>query len=152
MLEAYRKMLAEALNVQQPSIAKLERRTDMYVSTLRNHIEAMSGQLEIIAPDGVSVNQFVATAVAEKLAAMNTAAFFAERRERADFCGVRPVDAPQARRSAPAGRHDWLSCCMKNSPKRCRPGIGLKQIALVESQHRVSYRSEHTSLHFVRAL
>ena len=35
--------------------------------------------------DGVSINQFVATAVAEKLAAMNTAAFFAERRERADF-------------------------------------------------------------------
>ena len=27
--------------------------------------------------DGISVNQFVATAVAEKLAAMNTAAFFA---------------------------------------------------------------------------
>jgi post-segregation antitoxin (ccd killing protein) len=35
--------------------------------------------------DGISVNQFVATAVAEKLAAMNTAAFFAERREKADF-------------------------------------------------------------------
>jgi hypothetical protein len=35
--------------------------------------------------EGVSVNQFVATAVAEKLAAMNTAAFFAERRTRADF-------------------------------------------------------------------
>lgn len=35
--------------------------------------------------DGVSVNQFVATAVAEKLAAMNTAVFFAERREKADF-------------------------------------------------------------------
>src|SRR5258706_2265171 len=35
--------------------------------------------------DGISVNQFVATAVAEKLAAMNTAAFFAERRERADL-------------------------------------------------------------------
>lgn len=35
--------------------------------------------------DGVSVNQFVATAVAEKLAAMNTAAYFAERRSRADF-------------------------------------------------------------------
>ena len=32
--------------------------------------------------DGISVNQFVATAVS---AAMNTAAFFAERRERADF-------------------------------------------------------------------
>jgi hypothetical protein len=35
--------------------------------------------------DGISVNQFVATAVAEKLAAMSTAEFFAERRERADM-------------------------------------------------------------------
>ena len=35
--------------------------------------------------DGISINQFVATAVAEKLAAMNTAAFFADRRARADF-------------------------------------------------------------------
>ncbi len=35
--------------------------------------------------DGTSVNQFVATAVAEKLAAMNTAEFFADRRARADF-------------------------------------------------------------------
>jgi len=35
--------------------------------------------------DGISVNQFVATAVAEKLAAMNTAAFFAERRDSVDF-------------------------------------------------------------------
>lgn len=48
------KTLAELLNVQQPSIAKLERRTDMYLSTLRSHIEAMGGQLEIIArfPEG----------------------------------------------------------------------------------------------------
>jgi hypothetical protein len=35
--------------------------------------------------EGISVNQFVATAVAEKLAAMGTAEFFAERRARADF-------------------------------------------------------------------
>lgn len=35
--------------------------------------------------DGISFNQFVATAVAEKLAAMNTANYFAERRDRADF-------------------------------------------------------------------
>lgn len=35
--------------------------------------------------DGTSFNQFVATAVAEKLAAMNTASFFAERRDRVDF-------------------------------------------------------------------
>jgi hypothetical protein len=43
------------LHVQQPSIAKIEKRTDMYISTLRSHIEAMGGQLEVIAkfPDGV---------------------------------------------------------------------------------------------------
>jgi hypothetical protein len=35
--------------------------------------------------DGISINQFVATAVAEKLAVMNTAVFFAERRNRANF-------------------------------------------------------------------
>jgi hypothetical protein len=35
--------------------------------------------------DGISINQFVATAVAEKLAAMSTGEFFAERRARADF-------------------------------------------------------------------
>jgi predicted XRE-type DNA-binding protein len=48
------KMLAEVLHVQQPSIAKMEKRTDMYLSTLRSHIEAMGGELDIIArfPDG----------------------------------------------------------------------------------------------------
>lgn len=55
------KMLAEVLQVQQPSIAKLERRTDMYLSTLRSHIEAMGGQLEVVArfPDGaVRISNF----------------------------------------------------------------------------------------------
>ena len=49
------KMLAEILHVQQPAIAKMEKRTDMYLSTLRSHIEAMGGQLEVVArfPDGV---------------------------------------------------------------------------------------------------
>ncbi len=49
------KMLAEVLHVQQPAIAKIEKRTDMYISTLRSHIEAMGGHLEVIAkfPDGV---------------------------------------------------------------------------------------------------
>jgi hypothetical protein len=37
--------------------------------------------------DGISINQFVATAVAEKLAAMETATFFAARRNQADFAG-----------------------------------------------------------------
>jgi len=49
------KMLADVLHVQQPAIAKMEKRTDMYISTLRSHIEAMGGQLEVVArfPDGV---------------------------------------------------------------------------------------------------
>jgi hypothetical protein len=35
--------------------------------------------------DGTSINQFVATAVAEKLSALQTAEFFADRRAHADF-------------------------------------------------------------------
>lgn len=47
-------MLAEVLRVQKPSIAKIEKRTDMYISTLCRHIEAIGGQLEVVAkfPDG----------------------------------------------------------------------------------------------------
>ncbi len=55
------KMLAEVLHVQQPSIAKIEKRTDMYISTLRSHIEAMGGELEVVArfPDGaVKITNF----------------------------------------------------------------------------------------------
>jgi transcriptional regulator with XRE-family HTH domain len=53
--------LAGVLHVKQASISKLERRTDMYISTLRNFIRAMGGELEIVArfPDGsVKINQF----------------------------------------------------------------------------------------------
>lgn len=55
------KALASVLNVQQPAIAKLEKRTDIYLSTLRSHIEAMGGRLEVIAqfPDGaVRISRF----------------------------------------------------------------------------------------------
>lgn len=55
------KDLAQALHVQQSSVAKLERRTDRYLSSLRNHIEAMGGQLDLIArfPDGsVKISNF----------------------------------------------------------------------------------------------
>jgi hypothetical protein len=50
-------MLAEAMHSQQPAIEKMERRIDMYISTLRSHIRAMGGELEIVVrfPDG-SVN------------------------------------------------------------------------------------------------
>jgi transcriptional regulator with XRE-family HTH domain len=53
--------LADTLNVKQASISKMERRSDMYLSTLRKIVEAMGGNLEIIAnmPDGrVRISQF----------------------------------------------------------------------------------------------
>jgi hypothetical protein len=55
------KMLTEALGIQQPAVAKIEKRADMYISTLRSHIEAMGGQLDITAhfPDGsVRISNF----------------------------------------------------------------------------------------------
>lgn len=46
--------LAARLKVRQPAIAKLERRADMYLSTLRSVIKAMGGELDVRAvfPDG----------------------------------------------------------------------------------------------------
>ena len=55
--------LATALDVQQPAISRLEKRTDMYVAHLRQVIEAMGGQLDIVArfPQGnVSITNFQA--------------------------------------------------------------------------------------------
>ena len=53
--------LAESLDINQAAVSKMERRSDMYVSTLRKIVEAMGGRLEIIAvmPNGrVEINQF----------------------------------------------------------------------------------------------
>lgn len=46
--------LAAQLKSGQAAVSKLERRTDMYVSTLRRFIEAMGGELHIVArfPEG----------------------------------------------------------------------------------------------------
>lgn len=46
--------LASTLHVKQATISKLERRTDMYISTLARFVEAMGGELEVRArfPDG----------------------------------------------------------------------------------------------------
>src|SRR6202161_1402557 len=49
--------MAEMLDVPQSSISRIERRADMYLSTLRNYIRAMGGVLQIQAvfPDGGAV-------------------------------------------------------------------------------------------------
>jgi DNA-binding transcriptional regulator YiaG len=53
--------LAKTLGSKQALVSKFERRADVYVSSLRSYIQAMGGELEIIArfPDGaVKINQF----------------------------------------------------------------------------------------------
>jgi len=49
--------LAKILNTNQSAVSKLERRADMYLSTLRTFIRAMGGDLEIraIFPDGGTI-------------------------------------------------------------------------------------------------
>jgi DNA-binding XRE family transcriptional regulator len=53
--------LASLLGVNQGSVSKMEKRTDMYISTLRSFIQAMGGELQIRAvfPEGeVAIEQF----------------------------------------------------------------------------------------------
>jgi transcriptional regulator with XRE-family HTH domain len=59
--ELTQEQLARALKINQAAVSKMERRTDMYLSTLQGVIRAMGGELEIRAvfPDGtVRINQF----------------------------------------------------------------------------------------------
>jgi transcriptional regulator with XRE-family HTH domain len=54
--------IAEKLGIKQAAVSRLERRTDMYLSTLRELITAMGGTLQITAefPDRppVTISQF----------------------------------------------------------------------------------------------
>lgn len=53
--------LATILEVSQGSVAKMEKRTDIYISSLRRFVEAMGGELEVTAkfPDhSVRIKQF----------------------------------------------------------------------------------------------
>ena len=53
--------VAKALGIKQPSLSQLESQDDMQISTLRRIVEALGGELEIIAtlPTGrVALSQF----------------------------------------------------------------------------------------------
>jgi DNA-binding XRE family transcriptional regulator len=41
--------LAAALHIGQDSVSRLEKRSDMLLSTLRGYVEAMGGKLELVA-------------------------------------------------------------------------------------------------------
>jgi DNA-binding XRE family transcriptional regulator len=61
-LDLTQEHLARTLGVRQSSISKMERRADMYISTLESMIRAMGGELKIEAefPDHgrVQISQF----------------------------------------------------------------------------------------------
>ena len=61
-LELTQTKIAEDLHMGQGDVSKLERRTDMYVSTLASYLQAVGADLEIRAvfPDGraVKITQF----------------------------------------------------------------------------------------------
>ena len=53
--------LATTLNMNQAAVSKIERQSDMYVSTLRRFLEAMGARLKVVAsfPDrDIVINQF----------------------------------------------------------------------------------------------
>ena len=59
--ELTQEQLARLLHVNQAAVSKMERRADMYITTLQEVIKAMGGRLEIRAvfPNGVvRINQF----------------------------------------------------------------------------------------------
>jgi DNA-binding XRE family transcriptional regulator len=49
--------LARSLNVKQEQVSRIEQRTDLHISTLRRTVEAMGGELTILAtfPNGAPV-------------------------------------------------------------------------------------------------
>lgn len=53
--------LAKLLGVKQATVSKMERRADMYISSLQAIVQAMGGKLQIVAvfPEGkVEIDQF----------------------------------------------------------------------------------------------
>lgn len=43
------KRMAEVLGIGQDSVSRLEQRSDLLISTLRNYVEAMGGTLSLVA-------------------------------------------------------------------------------------------------------
>ena len=53
--------VADVLRIKQPSLSKLEKQSDMQISTLRKIVKALGGELELLArfPKGVvKIDQF----------------------------------------------------------------------------------------------
>ena len=60
-LDLTQQQVAASLGIDRGAVSKMEGQTDLYVSTLRRFVEAMGGELRIVAhfPHGkVEINQF----------------------------------------------------------------------------------------------
>ena len=85
-------------------------KTPTYPLLLPASIKAEAEKLA--AADGTTLNQFVATAVAEKVAAMRTVSYFAERRGRGDWASFDRLmsrsggEPPRSGDEVPEGRGD----------------------------------------------
>jgi uncharacterized protein (DUF1778 family) len=91
---------------------------------------------ELAARDDVSINQFIATAVAEKTSAMLTLAYLEQRAERADRAAfdrilARVPDIPPAPGDEIAG-----AGTAKRPNKRVRPPAGAKRKAGLQGRRR----------------
>ena len=47
LAERTQEQIAQSLAIKQPSVVKMERQTDLYISTLRRFVEAAGGSLEL---------------------------------------------------------------------------------------------------------
>jgi DNA-directed RNA polymerase specialized sigma24 family protein len=47
LAERSQEQIAQALGIKQPAVVKIERQTDLYLSTLRRFVEAAGGTLEL---------------------------------------------------------------------------------------------------------
>jgi len=79
--------IATALNIKQPSVSKIEKQADMYLSTLRNYVHAIGGELELVvrlpSRQAIRLQRFgdvVGTAVTRPQAVRRKAASGSSRR------------------------------------------------------------------------
>jgi len=65
-LDLTQKTLADTLHIEQAGVSRLERRSDMLISTLQRYVEAMGGSLHLVAefpgrtPVSVSLGDVIA--------------------------------------------------------------------------------------------
>ena len=128
--------VARKLGVKQETVSRLEQRSDMLLSTLRSYVEAMGGELDLVAKfPGRPVVRLKALASVEhrdqpdhdrpRAPASERKARRGPVRDRMRLSATRAPGLPQSRRHCAATR---VVCCVTDSSRsrtrRRRPGGG----------------------------